>query len=194
MGGSAEVGGEIRDIGIILSGSVSVIAVDILDLSDAAVADDHAGGAELAPGALHGAGLEDAFEFFLSLHDQQRFLDGIGQRFFAVDILSGLHGGAGDVGMPVIGSCDADGVDLLILDDVAEIGDGFALGQLRFPVLFIVIVHEFGSGFPTDPVTVADRFDDHIFLFDDVRDQNGASLNTVTDESDVDGLLRGSGF
>ena len=92
----------------------------------------------------------------------------------------------------MIGCCNTNGVDVFILDNVAEIGNGSALGKLCFFILFIVIVDIFGSGFPTDSVTVADRFDDHIFLFDDIRNQNCASLNSVTDESDVDRLLHGS--
>ena len=94
--------------------------------------------------------------------------------------------------MPVIGSCNADGVDIFILDDITEIGNGSALGKRSFFVLFIIIIDVFGPGFPTDSVAVANSFYNHIFLFDDIGNQNGTSLNSVADEGNFDCFLRGS--
>ena len=49
MGRTTEVRGEVRDVRVVLRGGIAVVAIDIFDLADKAVADDHAGRAELAP-------------------------------------------------------------------------------------------------------------------------------------------------
>ena len=134
MGGAAEIRGEVRDIRVVLRGGVAVVAIDIFDLADETVADDHARRAEFTPRTLHRARLEDPLELLLGLHDENRLFDRIGQRLFAIDVLSGLHGRAGHVGMPVVRNRDADGVDVLVGDDVTEVRDGLALRQLRLLV------------------------------------------------------------
>ena len=194
MGGTAQIGGEIGNVGIVLRGSVAVVAVDVFDVADEAVADDHAGGAEFAPGTLHGTGLEHALEFLLRLHDQDGFLHGIGQRFFAIHVFAGFHGGTGHVGMPMVGHGNADRVDVFVLDDVAEIGHGFADGEFGLAVFLVIIIDGFGSGIAADPVAVADGFHDHIRLFDEVGHQNGAGLDSIADKSHADDRSGGRSF
>ena len=190
MRGTAKIRGEVGDIRIVLGGRVAVVAVNILDVADETVADDHAGGAEFAPGTLHGAGLENALEFFLGLNEKKRLLDGIGQRFFAIDIFSGLHRGAGDVGMPMIRRRNADRVNSLVTDDIAEISDGHASGKAGFLIFPVIVIDIFHARFPAHPVAVANGLDDNILLLDEIRHQHGARLNSIADEGQIDHLLR----
>lgn len=109
------------------------------EFSDDAVADEFAGDAEFATGALHGTGLEDALVVADRLHDGDGFLDVVGEGFFAVDVLAGAEGGDGDDGVPVIRGGDADRVDVLAGDDFAEVcGIGAALpcGVLAGRIVF----------------------------------------------------------
>ena len=90
----------------------------------------------------------------------------------------------------MIGNRDADGVDVFVGDDVAEVGDGFAFGQFRFFVFFIVVVDELRGGFTTCLVAVANRFHDDLFLLDELRHQHCAPLDSVADERHADDFSR----
>ena len=51
----------------------------------------------------------------------------MGERFFAVDVLSGPHRGDGGWGVMVIGGTNDDGVDFGIGDDFPPISGGFGI-------------------------------------------------------------------
>ena len=46
----------------------------------------------------------------------QRLRDGVRERFFAVHILAGFHGLDGDLGVPVIGRRDDNGIDVRVVE------------------------------------------------------------------------------
>ena len=92
--------------------------------------------------------------------------------------------------MPVVRNRDADGVDVLVGDDVTEVRDGLALRQLRLFVFLIVVVDELRGGFATGFVAVANRFHDDLFLLDEMRHQHRAPLDTVADEPHADDFGR----
>ena len=184
--GAAEVGVEVGDVGVVLRGGVAVVAVDVLDVADEAVADDHRGRAELAAGALPGAGLEDALELLLGRHDELRLLDAVGEGLLAVDVLAGLHRLDGHVGVPVVGRDDDDHVDGLVLDDLAEVVHGFAdAGEVLLVFARgVVVVGLLRARLPADLVAVADGGHDDI-LGEELRKQHGAGLDAHADEGDA---------
>ncbi len=65
------------------------VALDTFDLADDAIAYQFAGDAKLRHGTLHGTGLQDSVVFFGLGHDHDSLSDIVGERFFAVDVLSG---------------------------------------------------------------------------------------------------------
>ena len=87
--------------------------------------------------------------------------------------------------MPVVGGGNADGINGGIGDHIPEIGDSLALGELGFLVFLVVIIDKLGTGFTTDPVTVANSLNDHCILLDKAGQQNGTGLNTVPDKAHV---------
>ena len=82
---------------------------------------------EIAAGALHGAGLHHALVFARGLHHLLALFDVGAGGLFHLDIFACLAGFDGHVGVPVVGRGDADGVDGLVGQDVAEIFDGLGL-------------------------------------------------------------------
>ena len=96
-------------------------ALDGLDLADAAGADQLDRQAEHAAeiGSLLAAGLQDAAGVLDRLLDRQRLGDGQRQRLLAVDVLAGLEGLDGDLGMPVVGRGDEQAIERLVVDEVA---------------------------------------------------------------------------
>ena len=185
MRGAAQVGGEVGDIFVVLSGGVAIVAVDPLYIADESVTDDHTGGAEFPPGTLHGTGLENALVLFLRLHDELSFFNGEGQGFFAIHIFAILHGFDGNVGVPVVGGGNADRINGGIGDHIPEIGNGLALGKFGLFVFFVVVVDELGARFAADTVAVTNGLDDDSILLNEMGDQNGTGLNTVTDKTHV---------
>ena len=93
-------------------------------LPDAAVAGEFASHEEVDGGPLLGAHLEDA----LVLPDRGDELfalgDGIGQRFFEVDVLARFGRGDGVGRMPEVGRDDEDAVEVLAGQELAEIAVG----------------------------------------------------------------------
>ena len=178
-------------------GALAVVAVDVLHVADEAVADDHAGRAELAARALPGAGLEDALVLLLGLHDELRLLDAVGEGLLAIDVLAGLHRLDGHVGVPMVGGDDDDHGDRLVLDDLAEVGLGLA--DARVGLLLLVggvgVVDALGAVLAADAVAVAHRADDD-GEFQELRQKHVARLNAAADEGEaweggLDGLGRG---
>jgi hypothetical protein len=76
---------------------------------------------------LLAAGLDHAPVVARGLDHAAALLDGVRQRLFAVDVFAGLAGQDGGDGVPVVGSRDEDRVDILAIQDAAEIG--VALGR-----------------------------------------------------------------
>jgi hypothetical protein len=94
-----------------------------LDLADASGAHERDGQEEdpVVIAALLGADLHDAARLLgdpaerLALVDRQR------QRLLAVDVLARLHGVDADLGVPVVGRADDDGVDVLAVEELAVV-------------------------------------------------------------------------
>ncbi len=109
------------------AGIAVVAALRPGDLADAAALDDLAGLPELVLGGEVGADLED----LPVLPDGVPHLDGLlhreGHGLFAVDMLSGVHGGDGDGGMPVVRRGDEDRVDVLVVEKFAVVEATFGL-------------------------------------------------------------------
>ena len=122
-----------------------------LDLADAAGADQFDGQAEHAAvlGALLAAGLQDLAGVLDRLHHGQRLGDGQRQRLLAVDVLAGLHGLDGDLGVPVVGRGDQDAVEGLVVDQVAVILD------LGLEVLEAPLAHLLGGALAVPDIDVA---------------------------------------
>ena len=93
-------------------------------LADPAVADQLGGQAELAAhlGALLAAGLEDLAGRADGLDQGLGLGDGQRQRLLAVDVLAALQRLDGHQGVPVVGSGDGDGVDVLVFEQFAVVG------------------------------------------------------------------------
>ena len=70
------------------------------------------------------AGLQNATGILLGLDDMRAFVDGQCKRLLTVDVLTGLHGGNRDQRVPVIDRGADHGVDILLLQELAEIGIG----------------------------------------------------------------------
>ena len=141
-----------------LLAAATVVGVDELHVADAAVARDHARGAEDGPGALHRAGLEDAARGLLRGDDRLDLLDAEGEGLLAVDVLAGLHRLDGHVAVPVVGCGDADHVDGGVGEDLAEVGDG-AAGREGDAGVGVGLVDLRGAGLAARAVAVADGGD-----------------------------------
>src|SRR6185503_10285980 len=78
-------------------------------------------------GSLHGAGLHDAVVLARGLNHFLAFLYVDARRLLDVDVLSRLAGFYHHVGVPVVGLRDADGVERLVGEDLAEVAARFWL-------------------------------------------------------------------
>ena len=74
-------------------------------------------------------GLENAFGLALNFDEPLAFVDSQGERFFAVNILAGLHRGHGDQRMPVVNRAADDSVDVFSLQQFAKVGITFGAGE-----------------------------------------------------------------
>ena len=95
---------------------------DFLDLSDAAVANQLAGQAELYVGALLTAQLQDSASPLHDVGHLAAFGDGERRRLLQIDVLAGERGFHGGLRVPVVRRADADGVDALIGEHILVIG------------------------------------------------------------------------
>lgn len=97
--------------------------------------------------------LYDAFASACGFDHTSAFVYGDGEGFFDVDVFSGVAGGDGLNGVPVVGGSNDYGVDDLVIDEIAEVfvdGDGVTYFRFGF----------FDVGF----VDVADGGDFHILV------------------------------
>ena len=92
---------------------------NVCEFSDSSVADEFAGEPETFIAALLAAGLENAFGFVDGVYEVAAFVNGEGQRFFAVDIFAGVDGGNVDEGVPVVGCGVDDDVNVVALENFA---------------------------------------------------------------------------
>ena len=98
------------------------VAGGLFEFPDPAVADHRNRLDERLATALLGADLDDPSGLATGLTDLPALLDRQRHRLLAVDILAGLHGFDGDLGVPVIGGRDMDNVDLLVVEDRPVVG------------------------------------------------------------------------
>lgn len=162
--------------------------VNFLDLAEGAIADQLAGSTEFAGGALHGAGLEDATVFAYGIDQGSGFVDGLGEGFFAVDILASFGGENADEGVPMVGGGHDDGVDVGPGQEVAEVGVGGAdLGAVGSAFLGVVLFDGIAGVVPALGIDVADGDDGHVGAVETVSEEVSA-LGTVADEAEVDFL------
>ena len=122
-----EAGGRGGDAGGAAGGGGGSPDVDVPELADAAVADEGAGEAEDAGGALLGAELEDAFVAVDVFAQGPVFGEVEAHGLFEVNVLAGADGGQGGEHVPVIGGGDEDGVEVLAGDQFAEVVVGGAV-------------------------------------------------------------------
>ena len=104
----------------------------LADLAQHARADDLDDPVVVFAGVDQVPHLGDAFIFFGRPHHGPAFLDAVCQRLLAVDVLAGLAGENGRNPMPVIGSRDDHGVDVLAVEHAAKIAStsaGSATGR-----------------------------------------------------------------
>ena len=86
-------------------------------------------------------------------------MDVVGERLFAIDILAGVQCGDGDEGMPVVRCGDDDGVDILALQQLAEIGISLTAFEARLLVLAVTFFDRLFGKFTAVRVHIADGDD-----------------------------------
>ena len=89
------------------------------------------------------------------LQHLDRLVDVVRQRLFAIHVLARPQGRQRDEGVPVVGRGDADRVDVLAVDDFAEIIVGRALAAAP-GLLGVVVVDVLLGGVAAGGVHVAD--------------------------------------
>src|SRR5690242_5458860 len=92
-----------------------------VDIADGAVADMMDGFEHAGIGAGLAAVLADAIVFFYGANELAAFESVMRAGLFDVDILGGLTAPDGDERMPMIGSGDGDGVDVFVLEELANV-------------------------------------------------------------------------
>ncbi len=92
------------------------VGADLGDAAEAAALDEIDGVAEMAPTALLHAALEDLLAGADGFGEDGAFFERVGDGLFEVDVFAGGDGVGGDANVPMIGSRDEDGVELLIED------------------------------------------------------------------------------
>ena len=101
--------------------------VGFFDFSNRTRLDQLHGATVAASGVNLRSHLGSDFSFGVFLLHPAGFLHGMGERFFAVDVLSGPHRGDGGWGVMVIGSTNDDGVDFGVGDHFPPISGGFGI-------------------------------------------------------------------
>jgi hypothetical protein len=120
--------------------------------------DEFAGEAELAIAALLAADLEHAFRAADLLHQPFALLDGQRQWLLTVDVLAGAGGRHIHQGVPVVGRPVDDDVDVVALEQFAEVAVlvlGFELGLGLFRLLVIDVRHRDDRAEILRPIAVA---------------------------------------
>src|SRR5262245_10843732 len=95
------------------------------DLAQLAGVDEGDGVAQTLLATALRAGLANAVEFAGGLDDAAAFADVVADRLLDVNVLAGLHGPDGGQGVPVVGRGNADGVNRLVFENLADVLDVF---------------------------------------------------------------------
>ena len=152
---------------------------DMLELADAAVANQFAGEAEIAVAALLAADLNDALVVAHRFHEAFAFVNGERERFLGVDILAGLDRKQVHERVPVVGRAGDDDVNVIALHELAKV-----LVLLRhLPVLRELL----GRGLGMAVVHVADR--EHVSEVGGAA-AVAAALSAATDQGDAGTVIR----
>lgn len=142
------------------------------------------GGFESAGGTALGSALDNSVIFQRSSCELSSFPNGVGYRFFDVDIFSRLCGPDGGEGVPMIGCSNHYGVDVLALEEAANIAvgcDGLSgVVRLLFKDGFTV-----GDAFSVD---VAEGDETRIFGVQRVLEDAGAT-SADADSRNADGVI-----
>ena len=170
-----------------LLSAAAIVRVHILHIADETIADNHAGGAEFAPAALHRARLEDAAILLLRGDYLAGFVNREGQRLFAVDILTVLHRFHTDVGVPVVRRRNADRVNFGVGNHITKVINDLAR------VVAIRLIDLLSTRRRTDAIAIANRHDFHIrsiLLVEELRNERRAHLNAVANHGNTELLAR----
>jgi hypothetical protein len=109
-----------------------------------------------------------------------RLVDIVRQGLLAVDVLAGAEGRQRDDGVPVVGRGDADGLNILAVDDLAEVVVGRTRGLRPGPLTVELIDARLGRG-AARGIHVADRQDPR--LLPQEAAQQAAALRPNADEA-----------
>ena len=117
--------------------------MDGMDLADGSRPDPFADAADGPAGMALVAQLRDDLVLGGRGHESAHLLDGVGQRFFAIDVFAAAHGFHGNDRVGVVGSADDDRVNLLahLVEHDAVILEPFGLGILGELLGGVVVVH-----------------------------------------------------
>jgi hypothetical protein len=157
-------------------------AVDPFYFAVAAVLDIACAFLDGGTGALLCAGLDDAVVLAGGVDHLSAFPDGVADGFFDIDIFAGFAAPDGEQGVPVVGGGDDDGVDILAVEEVADILvtlDLVGALEVVFSVGFLDAVFEdFAVGIAeSDDLDIGDGLE--------VLDM-GIAAATDTDDADPD--------
>jgi hypothetical protein len=83
------------------------------------------------------------FLYLRALDDPATFADGMADRLFDIHIFTGLNRPDGAQRVPVIGRRDADDVDALVVQQIANVGDERGLALLPFRHFFHAFLTDF---------------------------------------------------
>ena len=133
--------------------------MDFAHRADCAISDPFVDLAIAFEGHALVAHLRGDFRFARGFGDCAGFVNGAGERLFAIDMLAHANGGHRNDGVIVIGRADNDGIDAFFLvEHLAEIFVAFG---------FRISFESFGG---VIPIHIAER--DDIFVFDWLRYPN----------------------
>ena len=103
-----------------------------VDIADGAVAEMMNGFEHTGVGARLAAVLANAVVFFYGTHELATFKGVVRAGFFDVDVFSCLASPDSHEGVPMVGSGDRDGVDVFVVEQLADIAVGFRFWQAKF--------------------------------------------------------------
>ena len=109
-----------------------VIAADVFDFAHGAGIEEGFDFVLEGIAALLGAALDDAVVLACGFDEFAAFPDVVGDGFFHIDILTGLHGPDGGEDVPVIAGGDDDGIDGFVIHDLAEVLGGLGVWEDLF--------------------------------------------------------------
>ena len=154
-----------------------VVRLDRDDLSELAVADELPGTFEVGPGAVLGADLDNALVLLGGFDHPAALLDEEAEGFLDVDVLAGGAGEHGHQPVPMVGRGDDDGVDVFVVEHLAEVGVSFRVCRRRVRRRDPCAAEGFGDAGDLD-----------IGLLDEGRGEDPAD-EADADDADVDAFI-----